>query len=224
MTVVSQGCRPIGKPFVITKAERNIIYELGGKPAMAQLREIFDTLPTSGQQLVQRALHVGPRRQRIPGAVRAGRFPGPQCDRHRRQQRRDCDRRLLRPGQTVQFHVRDEEAADAELKQLLSTAKKNCSSPPAVHCCFTCNGRGTHMFSQPNHDAAAVAQRLRHQFRSPASLLRASWDQSAGKISSTASRPALDCSPRNCEIRLCGKWDCGRVLVASATSSPSSER
>ena len=58
-TVVSQGCRPIGRPFVVTKAERNIIYELGGKPALVQLREIFDTLPTSEQRLVQRALHVG---------------------------------------------------------------------------------------------------------------------------------------------------------------------
>src|SRR5204863_3338989 len=26
VTVVSQGCRPIGRPFVVTKAERNIIY------------------------------------------------------------------------------------------------------------------------------------------------------------------------------------------------------
>jgi small ligand-binding sensory domain FIST len=58
-TVVSQGCRPIGRPFVVTKAERNIISELGGKPALVQLREIFDALPTREQQLIQRALHVG---------------------------------------------------------------------------------------------------------------------------------------------------------------------
>src|SRR4029078_1035079 len=66
----------------------------------------------------------------------------------------------IRPGQTVQFHIRDEEAADAELKQLLSTAKKNCPTPPAGALLFTCNGRGTRMFSEPNHDAAAVAGAL----------------------------------------------------------------
>ena len=45
-TVVSQGCRPIGQHFVITKAERNIIQELGGLPAYRRLEEIFQTLPT----------------------------------------------------------------------------------------------------------------------------------------------------------------------------------
>ena len=29
-TVVSQGCRPIGDPFVVTKAEEDVVHELGG--------------------------------------------------------------------------------------------------------------------------------------------------------------------------------------------------
>jgi small ligand-binding sensory domain FIST len=33
--VLSQGCRPIGSPMVVTKADRNIILELGSKPAHA---------------------------------------------------------------------------------------------------------------------------------------------------------------------------------------------
>jgi small ligand-binding sensory domain FIST len=37
-SIVSQGCRPIGRPMVITKAEENLILELGGKPPMAQLQ------------------------------------------------------------------------------------------------------------------------------------------------------------------------------------------
>ena len=36
--VVSQGCRPIGSPFTVTGAERNLVYELAGQPAMARLR------------------------------------------------------------------------------------------------------------------------------------------------------------------------------------------
>src|SRR5438874_1664241 len=31
-TVVSQGCRPVGDPYAVTKAERNIVYELAGRP------------------------------------------------------------------------------------------------------------------------------------------------------------------------------------------------
>jgi small ligand-binding sensory domain FIST len=64
----------------------------------------------------------------------------------------------IRPGQTVQFHVRDEEAASAELTQLLAKARAAAAAPPAGGLLFTCNGRGTRTFSQPHHDAAAVAQ------------------------------------------------------------------
>src|SRR5438309_1230914 len=39
--IVSQGCRPIGKPLVVTKARDNVVIELGGKPAMDQLRQIW---------------------------------------------------------------------------------------------------------------------------------------------------------------------------------------
>jgi small ligand-binding sensory domain FIST len=38
-TLVSQGCRPIGRPFVVTRAEQNLIEELGGKPAIEAVGE-----------------------------------------------------------------------------------------------------------------------------------------------------------------------------------------
>ena len=59
----------------------------------------------------------------------------------------------------MQFHIRDEEAADAELKQLLRAAKQSCPTPAGA-LLFTCNGRGTRMFSEPHHDAAAIASAL----------------------------------------------------------------
>ena len=33
-TVISQGCRPIGERFIVTKAEHNVIQEPGGRPAL----------------------------------------------------------------------------------------------------------------------------------------------------------------------------------------------
>ena len=42
--VVSQGCRPVGDPFVITKAEGNIVYELAGKPALERLQDVARSL------------------------------------------------------------------------------------------------------------------------------------------------------------------------------------
>ena len=63
----------------------------------------------------------------------------------------------IRPGQTVQFHIRDQEAADAELKQLLAAARQKSATRPSGALLFTCNGRGTRMFNQPHHDAAAIS-------------------------------------------------------------------
>src|SRR5262245_54577653 len=58
-SVVSQGCRPIGAPFVVTRAEANIIHELGGAPPLLRLKEMFKTLTEHEQQLVRGGLHVG---------------------------------------------------------------------------------------------------------------------------------------------------------------------
>ena len=41
-SVVSQGCRPIGEPMIVTQAERNVVYQLGGEPAEEDFRHATD--------------------------------------------------------------------------------------------------------------------------------------------------------------------------------------
>lgn len=159
-TVVSQGCRPIGTHFVVTKAERNIIYELGGRPALLQLKAIFDTLPTREQELVQRGLHLGRVVSEYQDRFEQGDFlvrnvigidPGDGSI---------AVTDYIRQGQTVQFHIRDQQTADEELRQLLATVRDAKGVAPAGGLLFTCNGRGTRLFSQPHHDAACVQAAL----------------------------------------------------------------
>jgi len=159
-TVVSQGCRPIGRPYVVTRAERNVIHELGGKPALLQLKELFDQLPTREQILVQRHLHVGRVVSEYREKFEQGDFlirnvigidPGEGAI---------AIGDYIRTGQTVQFHVRDQEAADGELKQLLSGVQSSEGPAPAAALLFSCNGRGTNMFSGPDHDALAIDRAL----------------------------------------------------------------
>jgi small ligand-binding sensory domain FIST len=158
-TVVSQGCRPIGRPYVVTKAERNVISELGGKPALIQLKEIFDGLPAREQILVQKALHVGRVVSEYQERFEQGDFLVRNVVGIDPNTGAIAIGDYIRTGQTVQFHVRDQEAADAELKQLLAAAKKR-STGPAGALLFTCNGRGTRMFNQPHHDAHCLEQAL----------------------------------------------------------------
>ena len=58
-TVVSQGCRPVGSPFVITKAESNLIYALGGRDAYAVLNEGHEAAGPAEKVLMRNGMHVG---------------------------------------------------------------------------------------------------------------------------------------------------------------------
>lgn len=158
-TIVSQGCRPIGKPFVVTKAERNVIIELGGKPAFAQLREIFESLPTRDKQLVQTSLHVGRVVSEYRDHFEQGDFLIRNVIGLDPKQGAIAIGDYIRPGQTVQFHVRDADAADGELKQLVA-AVAAAGGAPAGGLLFACNGRGTRMFPEPHHDARALAEKF----------------------------------------------------------------
>ena len=59
LPMVSQACRPIGNPMIVTGCERNVVQTLGGRPAVEQLFELFDSLPTREQKLVNTGLTWG---------------------------------------------------------------------------------------------------------------------------------------------------------------------
>jgi small ligand-binding sensory domain FIST len=67
---------------------------------------------------------------------------------------------FVRVGQTVQFHLRDAQSADEELRELLAVVRDSGGPSPAGALMFTGNGRGTRLFSKPHHDAGAVQQTL----------------------------------------------------------------
>jgi len=159
-TIVSQGCRPIGKPFVVTKAERNIVYQLGGRPALEQLKEIFQTLPTREQQLVNSGLHLGRVVSEYQDHFEQGDFLVRNVIGADSNTGAIAVGDYIRAGQTVQFHIRDAESADAELQQLLAAARDQPSAGSRGALLFTCNGRGTRLFPQPDHDAQAIEQVL----------------------------------------------------------------
>ena len=56
-------------------------------------------------------------------------------------------------GQAVRLQVRDAESADEDLAAALERGIAELGGPPAGALLFTCNGRGSHMFPAPDHDA-----------------------------------------------------------------------
>ena len=156
-SVVSQGCRPIGEPLVITKVEANVIYELGGLPAYDQLMSIYEALPNQEKQLAQKGLNLGRVVSEYLEEFSAGDFLIRNVIGASREEKSVSVGDYMRVGQTVQFHLRDAESADLDLRQ---TMRRAAVESPAAALLFTCNGRGTRLFPDPHHDAASVKAEL----------------------------------------------------------------
>jgi small ligand-binding sensory domain FIST len=160
-TVVSQGCRPIGRTMIVTKAENNVIRELGRRPALDTLREMFHELSEDEQRRMQDGLHIGRVINEYQGSFQRGDFLVRNvmgADDSGAIQITD----LIRVGQTVQFQVRDARSADEDLRAHLLHARDQTSrsAPPLGALLFTCNGRGTRLFDQPDHDVSLIHEVL----------------------------------------------------------------
>lgn len=157
--IISQGCRPIGETYIVTKAERNIILGLGGKPALAQLSQLFRQLPTREQRMMQQGLHLGIAMSEYRDKFAGGDFLIRNVINVDQESEAVLVGDYVRVGKTVQFHLRDAETADAELQQLLKqTADESTvdNRAPEAALLFSCNGRGTRLFPTENHDAGAI--------------------------------------------------------------------
>ncbi len=152
--VVSQGCRPIGEPFVVTKAEGAVIHELGGRPPLERLKATAAQLSEVEQGMLQRGMQLGRVidehkdtfergdflvRSVIAGDTATGAI--------------ELDD-VIEVGTTAQFQVRDAASASEDLRQLLDGR----SADGAL--LFTCNVRGVRLFARPDHDAIAVSDGL----------------------------------------------------------------
>jgi small ligand-binding sensory domain FIST len=153
--VVSQGCRPVGDPMIVTRAEGNLLVELAGRPALDRLEELVEAAgPDERHQLatgLQMGIAVDEHRMTfgagdfvVRNVVGADRSTGALAV---------ADRVAV--GTTVQFQVRDAGAADEDLRTLMAG---NHGDAALV---FTCNGRGRRLFGDPDHDAGVVQAAVR---------------------------------------------------------------
>ncbi len=153
--IVSQGCRPIGDPYTITEVDDNVLLGIASRGAYEVLEETFDNLAEEEKERAQRNILAGLAMDENvdehlcgsflvrsilggdpeAGALALGAFP--------------------RVGQTLQFQVRDKDAADEELRRL-SEAYQRDQGEPFAGLVFTCSGRGARMFGVPNHDAGVI--------------------------------------------------------------------
>ena len=163
-TIVSQGCRPVGRPYIVTGAEENIILELAGMPATEALRQLFAALPVQDRALAQHALFLGVVMHEQRAAFQRGDFLV------RNLLGIDPDRGALavgdriQVGQTVQFQLRDAATARDDLGHLLGEQAQALTHPPAAGALlFSCLGRGQDLYGEPSYDTRTIQAAVGHR-------------------------------------------------------------
>ncbi|MBV9105997.1 MAG: FIST C-terminal domain-containing protein [Verrucomicrobia bacterium] len=158
-SLVSQGCRPIGDPSPITKAEQNLILEIGNLPAYQALESAFLSIPAEQRVSVRNNLFLGLAVSEYIEDFKQGDF---------------LIRNILgadpqlgalavgahpRVGQTIQFQLRDSKSAREDLVLASENVKSELSEPVGI-LLFSCAGRGKGLFGRANHDAETLANIL----------------------------------------------------------------
>jgi small ligand-binding sensory domain FIST len=154
--VVSQGCRPIGPPLQITRAEQNVIFELDGQPALERAEQVLRELSEPEREHLRHGLYVG--RPARAGASGRGDYL------IRSLLGADRDRGALAVGdrvaekEAVRLHVRDAQIAREDLEMLLSPQAFDSRAEAAL--LFSCNGRGRAFFGEPDQDVKTLQEAL----------------------------------------------------------------
>jgi small ligand-binding sensory domain FIST len=154
--LVSQGCRPVGRTYAVTKAERNVIHELGGVPALRRLEEVYAAAGQRDQLLMRRGLHIGQAVTELKPELGRGDFLIRNVVGVDAATGAIAITDMVEVGQTVQFQVRDADSAREDLRLLLEREHLRDERPVAGALLFSCNGRGEALFGQPNHDVGAL--------------------------------------------------------------------
>lgn len=161
-TIVAQGCRPIGEPFQVTEAERNIILSLSdplkngaSRPPLDLLKELIETLSDSDRQLVQSSLFIGVARDEFKQHLNHGDFLIRNLLGVDPRQGAIAVGDRVRPGQRIQFHLRDATTSALDLEMLLEAyqAQNTSEGEPIGALMFTCLGRGKALYEQDNFDS-----------------------------------------------------------------------
>ncbi len=161
--IVSQGCRPIGQPYKITRASENMIFGLNGGAPVKLIQAMLSELPRQDQALLRNGLYIGHAIRTLtgePGNEMLGR--GDFLIRGVL----DSDSTTgaivvgdqLQDGAMVQFHLRDADTAHEDLDMML--APQALYDPPAGALLFSCNGRGTRLYDHANGDISIIQHAL----------------------------------------------------------------
>jgi small ligand-binding sensory domain FIST len=157
--MVSQGCRPIGPAMTVTAAEGNMLLELAGVPAISKLEQVISSLSSNDQALASDGLQVGIAMDEYVEEHERGDFLVRGILGLDKARGGIAIGDVVPVGRTVRFQVRDAASADDDLRAMLVELRRGFSAFEGA-LLFSCNGRGSNLFTSADHDVLAIRQGL----------------------------------------------------------------
>jgi small ligand-binding sensory domain FIST len=158
---ITQGCQPIGAPMTITRAEKNLIYEIDHRPALKVFARMLKGPLAEDITRALQVLFVGLPADRNENSVAAGKYLV------RNIIGLDPEKGFLgvadavREGQAMIFAFRDGERAREDLNQMLARQAESLrGEKPAFGLYFNCCARGASLYGIPGIDSAYIRQSL----------------------------------------------------------------
>ena len=156
--IVSQGCRPFGRTFVVTESSGNVITGLDGESPVPLLERLIDQLTEEDRQLLKNGLYVGRAIGRERASLGRGDFLVRTFMGADRATGAIAVGDSIHTGERIQFHLRDQNTATEDLEMMLMP--QSLDAPPSGGLLFSCNSRGTRLYDHPNGDIATIQNLL----------------------------------------------------------------
>jgi small ligand-binding sensory domain FIST len=156
---LSQGCRPIGEPFTVTRADQNVIYALGGQPAYSALERAFETLSDDEKSNARGNLFAGLAGSEYIHEFHSGDFLVKNIIGADPDSGAVVIAGIPRVGQTLQYQIRNPSAALEDLArgyEPVRQAKRRAYGALL----FSCIARGKNFFGIANQDASELSEAL----------------------------------------------------------------
>lgn len=158
-TIVAQGCRPIGEPVTVTACKDNVLLAVNNEAPIRYLSNLYDSLTPEDQELLRTSLFLGVVMDPFKTAPHQGDYLIRTIVGLDQEEGHLAIGAALRPGQTVQFHLRDAATSRDDLQLLLSKSnasriKEIVTKAPgeAGAILFSCLGRGKRLYGKADHD------------------------------------------------------------------------
>jgi small ligand-binding sensory domain FIST len=159
MPSLSQGCRPIGEPFTVTRADQNVIYALGGQPAYRALESAFETLSDDEKSSAKGNLFAGLAGSEYLHDFHSGDFLIKNIIGADPDSGAVVIAGIPRIGQTLQYQLRDPSAALEDLDRGYGPVRKVKRNAYGA-LLFSCLGRGQKFFGTSSRDAAELSDAI----------------------------------------------------------------